>query len=322
MEDRLKKASDILKKGGLVIFPTETVYAIGANALDEKAVEKIYKAKKRTKKNPINILVKDIEMIENITKNITDIEYRIIKSFFPGPITIILKKKDCIPDIVTAGSDFVGIRMPANKIAIDLIKETGVPIAAPSANISGKISGTNVDSIKTDFDGKVDLIIDGGESEIGIESTIVKVENDTIHILRPGAITQENLKKITNKIVLDYEKENKELPSMNLKHYSLNTKMNIIYNKNNKKMIEEIKNEARKYNNPIIICSKENRKFYKEKNVLEYGLKKDLSEISKKIFNTLEKADKLNGDIIIIEGLKEDGISIAIMDRLKKACLK
>lgn len=321
MDSKLEKASNIIKNGGLVIFPTETVYAIGANALDESAVERIYIAKDRDKKNPINILVSNIKMIENITGNITDLEYKIIENFFPGPITIILKKKDCIPSVVTAGGDTVGIRMPANRIAIDLIEKAGVPIAAPSANISGKLSATDVNDIKRDFKGKVDLIVDGGKSRIGIESTIVKVIHDTIHILRPGVVTEKDLKEITHKVVCDYKNENKELPSADLKHYSLKTKTVVIYDKNNKEMIEKINSKAKEFENSIVICSKENSKYYNAKNIIEYGEKKDLSNISKNLFRILGEADGLNGDIIIIEGLKEEGIASAIMDRVKKACM-
>lgn len=321
MDNKLEKAANIIKKGGLVIFPTETVYAIGANALDENAVEKIYIAKGRAKKNPINLLVSNIKMIENITEDITVLEYKIIEEFFPGPITIILKKKDCIPSVVTAGGDTVGIRMPANKIAIDLIEKAGVPVAAPSANISGKLSATDVDGIKKDFEGKVDLIIDGGQSKIGIESTIVKVINDTIHILRPGVITEKDLKRITHKVVCDYKEENNELPSADLKHYSLKTKTIVIYDENNKDMIEKINSKVKEFENSIVICSKENSKFYNAKNIIEYGEKKDLNNISKNLFKVLGEADKLNGDVIIIEGLKEEGISSAIMDRIKKVCM-
>lgn len=322
MKRDLVKASNIIKDGGLVIFPTETVYGIGANALDKDAVEKIYKVKKRKKINPINLLVCDIKMIEDVAKDITDIEYKLIEKFFPGPLTIILNKKECVPDIVTAGNNTVGIRMPSNKIALDLIKLSGVPIAAPSANISGKLSGTDIEDIKEDFDGKVNLIIDGGQSKIGIESTIVKVIDNVIHILRPGAITRENLESIA-KVVLDYEKEkNEELPSANLIHYGINTKAMVISDEDNTNLINKINLEIGKYNNPIVISCDENVEKYKIKNVIGYGLKNDLEYISKNIFKVLRKADEINGDIIIIEGVKEEGIGIAIMNRIRQVCLK
>ena len=192
----LKEPAEIIRSGGIVIFPTETVYGIGANGLDEKAVDKLYKVKNRPLNKPISLLVSNMEMIEKITKNISNKEYKLMNKFFPGPFTIILKKKNIIPDIVTSGGDTVGIRMPSGEIARKLVEYANVPIATPSANISGKPSGTNIDSIIRDFEGKVDYIIDGGESKIEIASTIVQVVNEEIHILREGIISRENVLNI------------------------------------------------------------------------------------------------------------------------------
>ena len=195
-EKDIQAAADILKTGGLVGFPTETVYGIGTNGLNEKAVQQLYEVKQRPLNKPISLLVNSIDMIEEIAKDITDIEYQLIKEFFPGPLTIILKKKDIVPNILTANQDTVGIRMPANKIAIKLINYAGVPIATPSANISGRPSGTNIKDIMEDFDGKVDYFVDGGPSEIGCASTIVKAEKGIPKILRKGAISEEQIKQI------------------------------------------------------------------------------------------------------------------------------
>ena len=197
--EKLKEPAQIIKKGGIVIFPTETVYGIGTNGLDEKAVKKLYEIKQRPLNKPISLLVSDMEMIEHIAKDITDVEYKLMKAFFAGPLTIILKKKDCIPDIVTANYDTVGIRMPDNEIARKLVEYANVPIAAPSANISGKPSGININNIKKDFEGKVDYIIDEGESQLGISSTIVKVIKGVPHILRQGTITLKQIQDVLNK---------------------------------------------------------------------------------------------------------------------------
>ena len=195
----LKKKKKIMKYGGIVIFPTETVYGIGTNGLNPNAVEKLYKVKQRPLSKPISLLVNSIDMINEIAKDITKLEYALIKEFFPGPLTIILKKKEIIPNIVTANSDTVGIRIPANEIALKLIEYSGVPIATPSANISGKISGTNIDDIMKDFDGKVDWCIDDGPSKIGFASTIVQVVDGIPNILRQGAITEEQIKYFCSK---------------------------------------------------------------------------------------------------------------------------
>ena len=191
----LKQAAELIKQGKIVVFPTETVYGIGTNGLNANAVKKLYEVKKRPINKPISLLVADIKMVEQIAKDITEIEYKIMEKFFPGPLTIILKKKDIIPDIVTAGQDTVGVRMPSGEIARNLVEIAGVPIAAPSANISGEPSGTNLQEIKKHLKENVDYFIDGGESELGIASTIVQVVNGEITILRQGNITLEQIKK-------------------------------------------------------------------------------------------------------------------------------
>lgn len=192
----LEKPARIIKNGGIVVFPTETVYGIGANGLNAEAVKRIYEIKKRPLTKPINLLVNSVEMIEKVAKDITPLEYAIIKEFFPGPLTMILKKKEIVPDIVTAGGATVGIRMPANEIALELIKKAGVPLATPSANISDKPSKTNIEDVIKDFPKGVDCFIDGGESRIGVASTIVQVIDGVPHILRQGTITEEQIKKL------------------------------------------------------------------------------------------------------------------------------
>ena len=193
---KLKEPAKIIKNGGIVVFPTETVYGIGVNGLNEKALKKLYEVKQRPLNKPISLLVNSIEMINQLTKNITKLEYALMKEFFPGPLTIILQKKDIVPDILTANSDTVGIRMPSNKIALKLIEYAGVPIATPSANLSGKPTGTNFKDIIKDFDGKADYFIDGKISKTGFASTIIKVTDGIPNILRQGPITEEQIKKM------------------------------------------------------------------------------------------------------------------------------
>ena len=196
---KLKEPAKIIKNGGIVVFPTETVYGIGVNGLNEKALKKLYEVKQRPLNKPISLLVNSIEMINQLTKNITKLEYALMKEFFPGPLTIILQKKDIVPDILTANSDTVGIRMPSNKVTLKLIEYAGVPIATPSANLSGKPTGTNFKDVIKDFYGKADYFIDGKISKTGTASTIVKVTNGIPHILRQGPITEEQIKNVYNK---------------------------------------------------------------------------------------------------------------------------
>lgn len=197
--EKLQEPAQIIKQGGLVVFPTETVYGIGTNGLDEKAIRRLYEVKKRPFTKPISLLVSNIEMVEQIAKDITDIEYKIMQAFFPGPLTIILKKKKAISNMLTANSDTVGIRMPKGKVARKILEYANIPIATPSANISGKPSGTNIQSIMKDFENKVEYYVDTGESEIGTSSTIVKVVNGVPTILRQGSITKEQIDSILRK---------------------------------------------------------------------------------------------------------------------------
>ena len=192
----LEKAAELIKQGKIVVFPTETVYGIGANGLNEQAVKKLYEVKQRPYNKPISLLVSNMEMVNEIAKDITEVEYKIMEKFFPGPLTIILKKKDIVPDIVTAGQDTVGVRMPSGEIARKLVEMARVPIATPSANITGEPSGTNLQEIKKHFEGKADYFIDGGISKLGLASTIVKVVDGKIQILREGKITLEQINQI------------------------------------------------------------------------------------------------------------------------------
>ncbi len=316
--NKLKEAAQIIKNCGLVLFPTETVYGLGANGLDENAVKKIYIAKGRNENNPINLLVSNMEMINNIAKHISDLEYKLMESFFPGPFTIILKKKSIVPSIVTANGDTVGVRMPSGIIAKELVELAGVPIAAPSANISGKPSGTNFNDIYSDFKDKVDYMIDGGDSSIGIESTIVKVIDNIPHILRPGSITDEQIEKIAGTIIKDYENSVSNLPSSNYDHYTLNSKSLLVISNDNEKMVSKINEIANTYSFPVIIAKHENINRYNVKTIIDMGTL--LDDIAKNIFSNLRKADSFSPDIVIIEGVKNEDVGLAIMNRLMKAC--
>lgn len=194
--DKLREPAQIIKKGGIVIFPTETVYGIGTNGLDENAIQKLYEVKQRPLNKPISLLVNNIEMVEKIAKNITEVEYKLMEKFFPGPLTVILEKRDIVPDILTSNTNTIGVRMPSGEIAKKLIEFAGVPIATSSSNISGRPSGTNITDIKKDFEGKVDCFIDNGESELGIPSTVIRIIDNIPHILRQGAISEEEIRKV------------------------------------------------------------------------------------------------------------------------------
>ncbi len=316
----LLDAAKYIKEGKLVLFPTETVYGIGANGLNDNAVKSIFIAKNRAQDNPLILHISNMEMIEKIAENITKLERKLINDFFPGPLTIILKRKNNVPNSVTAGLDTVGVRMPSNKIARDLIELSDTPIAAPSANISGKPSGTNVQDIFNELNDKVDYILDGGDTKIGLESTVIRVINNKIHILRPGKITYDDLIKyaevvIDSHVLGNVENNEKVLsPGMKYRHYAPNTKCILIYSENKNKLIDEMK-KFDKDNNLIITNDRNLNKF---KNAISYG--ETLDEISHNIFKILRKIDKENKELVIIEGVKSDGVGLAIMNRLIRAC--
>ena len=329
MKDEINKkeiyesAQDIIK-GNLVIFPTETVYGIGANALDENACKNIFKAKGRAQDNPLIVHISDLSMLNKIVEKPNKIEEELINKFCPGPFTIILKAKDIVPKSVTAGLDTVGIRMPSNRIANLLIKTANTPIAAPSANISGRPSGTKVDDIRNEFEGKVATIIDAGEVDIGVESTVVRVINNKVRILRPGKITKEDIEEIGLEVEIDknilgkYDGKEKVLsPGMKYRHYAPNTKCMMIYSKDENKMISRIKEEA-KNKNVLIICKDKNYNKYDYEYKIKMG--NTLEEIAHNIFSILRKVDKYNVDLVLIEGMEEEGLGLALNNRLLRAC--
>ena len=324
---KLKVVGEIIRNGGLVLFPTETVYGLGANGLDENAVKKIYKAKGREQDNPLILHVSNFDMVSKIAKNISDIEYTLMKTFWPGPFTIILDRKEIVPDTVTAGLDTVGIRMPSGSIAKELISYAGIPIAAPSANVSGRPSGTNISDIFEELSDKVDYIVDGGECEVGLESTVVRVVDGIPNILRPGKISPEDIKKVVGivkideHILKDIETDEKVLsPGMKYRHYAPKADCILVYSEDNEKMIKKIQEITQKYRNPLVISCNENAKYYDVKNKILYGSKENLNEIAQNIFKDLRKVDSFKPDIVIIEGVKNDEIGLAIMNRLIRAC--
>ena len=324
---KLKVAGDIIRSGGLVLFPTETVYGLGANGLDKNAVKKIYIAKGRKQDNPLILHISNFSMLHKIAKNISKIEEALMKTFWPGPFTIILNRTDIVPDIVTGGLDTVGIRMPSGKIAKELINYANIPIAAPSANISGRPSGTNISDIFDELSDKVDYIIDGGECEVGVESTVVRVVDGIPNILRPGKISPEEIEKVVGSVKIDehilknIESNEKVLsPGMKYRHYAPKSNCVLVYSENNEKMIKEIQELAKKYVNPLIISCNENAEYYDVEHKILYGSKDNLNEIAQNIFKDLRKVDEFEPDIVIIEGVKEDGIGLAIMNRLIRAC--
>lgn len=323
-EDELKEAAEIIKKGGLVAFPTETVYGLGANALDEKAAEKIYSAKGRPSDNPLIIHIAREEdydkfcYIEN--KEVFD---KLKNEFVPGPITIIQKKKEIIPHTVTAGMDTVAVRFPLHPVARRLIELAGVPIAAPSANTSGRPSPTKADHVIEDMLGKVDMIIDGGECDVGLESTIVLVK-DTVTLLRPGGITLEMLEEAVGEVKVDKAVKGKLLegekplaPGMKYRHYA--PRASVVILKGEDEKVLAFMNKALMEENVGLIVYKEDG-FDKNERIEILGSKEDKNEMAHRLFDSLRAFDsKENIKVVYTRIPAEDDIGLAIVNRLKKA---
>ena len=323
-EEKIKEVAQDILNGELVIFPTETVYGIGANALNDNACKNIFKAKGRAGDNPLIVHVNNVDMIKQLVEEPNEVEKILISTFCPGPFTLILKAKNIIPKSVTAGLDTVGIRMPSNKIANKLIEYADVPIAAPSANVSGRPSGTKIEDILKEFDGKVSTIIDDGMVDIGLESTVVRVIDNKVRILRPGKITKEDIEKLGIEVEIDenilgkYDGKEKVLsPGMKYRHYAPNTKCMMVYSKNEEAMVNKI-NELINEKNALVVCRDKNFDKYATKNKIKMG--NSLDEMAHNIFSILRQVDNYNVDIVIIEGMQKDGLGLALNNRLLRAC--
>ncbi|AUM94057.1 MULTISPECIES: L-threonylcarbamoyladenylate synthase [Clostridium] len=328
-EHVISKAGNILRQGGLVVFPTETVYGLGANALDKDAVKKIFEAKGRPQDNPLIVHISKVKDIEKLVEEIPPIAQKLMDKFWPGPMTIILKKKDIIPNETSAGLDSIGIRMPSNKIAMELISMAGVPISAPSANLSGKPSPTDLETCIEDLDGRVNMILGGDNSEVGVESTVIDCTINPPCILRPGGITLEMLKEVDSDIYIDpaiMKKPDKELrpkaPGMKYRHYAPKAPLKIIkgdLNKTIEKINEMVQNYIDAEKKVGIIATDETIDNYKKGEVVSIGSRKDLNTIAHNLFYVLRTFDEKNVDLILSEAFEEKDMGVAIMNRLKKS---
>ncbi|MFI3231266.1 MAG: L-threonylcarbamoyladenylate synthase [bacterium] len=333
----LDKATNILKNDGLVAFPTETVYGLGANALKEKAVSKIFKAKGRPADNPLIVHISNFKQLDLISKNIPQDALKLMDYFFPGALTIVLQKSDLVPYITSGGLETVAVRMPNNRLAIDLINRCGFPIAAPSANKSTKPSPTSGEHVMQDFNGLIEMVIDAGRCEHGIESTVVQVLEEETIILRPGSITKEMLEQVVDKVSLsgailnDLEETSVKSPGVKYKHYAPKGEVCILNYKNKCDLIIYLnKNLYDSYDSmdsTKFFISQEvfdivNRDLNNDNlinNVFIMGSEKDLSSIGSNIFYLLRECDRLDIKKIYVQAIEEEGLGLAIMNRLKKA---
>ncbi len=314
----LSIAANAIREGKIVVFPTETVYGIGANALDEEASRRIFEIKGREGDNPLIVHVSSIEMAERIAE--IPREYKsAIEKVWPAPLTLILKSRSRVAPSVTAGLDTVAVRMPAHDVALALIRESGVPIAAPSANLSKKPSSTAAAHALSYFDGKVDIIIDSGRSAYGLESTVLDLEE--FKVLRPGAFTPDDIKEIFGSVpsIESETFEKPKSPGTKYRHYSPSTPL-FLSEVEVKELASILKDFGRSYDIGFIGSSdscKRLRRYAKHR--ISLGRSDDLYSIASNLFDALIKIDEKGVDFTVIEGFEERGIGIAIMNRIKKA---
>ena len=310
MIDEINKAAELLNQGEVVAIPTETVYGLAANAFDENAVKKVFEIKQRPLFNPLIVHIKSIDYLEKIAKDIPPIALELAKHFWPGSLTLVLPKKDIIPDIVTANKKTVAVRVPSHPITLQLLNRLHYPLAAPSANPFGYISPTKAFHVEKQLGNKISFILDGGSCEKGIESTIIGFENHKPILYRVGAITKEEIENYIGKIQI---KNNAavapEAPGMLNKHYSPKTRFIVTDN---------IKLEIKKYkNNNVGFLTHSDTDL--KKNVIQITNNGDLDEAAKNLYDAMHQLDSLQYDLIIAEKFIEYGIGISLNDRLYRA---
>ena len=335
----IKAAGGVIARGGLVAFPTETVYGLGANALDARAVAQIFLLKGRPSDNPLIVHIASMSELAVVARDVPDVALKLMRKFWPGPLTFVLRKTAGVPSIVTAGGSTIAVRMPANKIALALIKAAGCPVAAPSANLAGKPSPTLAAHVAEDFGDKL-MILDGGKTLHGLESTVIDVTGvergrgrvGRVEILRSGAVTAEMLSAILGYVpkIVGAGDAKVRSPGMKYKHYAPSVPMILIGAKDQKIMVAKMlaqlkffeKKNAQKKIRVGILCVKENAKFYRAgraAKIITCGSKKNPASFGRELYAALRKFNKKDVDVILAENCGKNGVARAVFDRLSRA---
>ena len=316
-------AANIIMQGGLVAIPTETVYGLGANGLDEQAVAKIFEAKGRPQDNPLILHIAGPEQIELFCHHIPQAAYNLAEKFWPGPLTIVLPARRNVPRRTTGGLDTVAVRCPDSDVTREIIRLSGVPLAAPSANISGKPSTTTAQHVLHDHDGKIDMIVDGGSCRVGVESTIVDLTEDRPRLLRPGGITPEQLLEVLGDLVVDkavtaqIDKDAVvKAPGMKYKHYAPQCRV-VIVSGSREKAAKYIREHFE--NGDRVLCFEEELPLYGSCDPLAYGKEADVDTLSAGLFSALRILDDPNIGTVFARCPVGGGVAYAVQNRLKKA---
>ncbi|MCI5528220.1 MAG: L-threonylcarbamoyladenylate synthase [Oscillospiraceae bacterium] len=320
--DELQQAADILARGGLVAFPTETVYGLGANGLDEEAVRSIYQAKGRPSDNPLILHICDTEMLPQLAREIPKAALKLALEFWPGPLTMVLPKTEQVPDVVSGGLDTVAIRFPSNLIARELIRRSGKPIAAPSANLSGSPSPTTAQHCIDDLMGRVDAIVDGGSCGVGLESTVISLAGEIPTVLRPGGVTVEQLRRVLSEVRVDpavthpmAAGQKAASPGMKYKHYAPKAKV-VLVNGNTESFAEYV--NQRKSDGVFALCFSEDLPVLEVPSVC-YGGEKHAEEQAHALFDALRRLDDKKAQLVFAHCPSQDGVGLAVYNRLLRA---
>jgi len=328
--EKIQLAANVINKGGLVAFPTETVYGLGADALNSKAVEKIFAAKKRPPDNPIIVHVASKEDVYRLAKSVPKGAEKLMSQFWPGPLTLILKRSELVPDITVVGLDTIAIRMPNNEVALALIRESRTPIAAPSANLAGRPSPTTAQHVIDDLAGRIDVVLDAGPTRIGVESTVVDMTTSIPVVLRPGGTPFEKLKNVLGKVdlhpaVIAATKRRVDVarsPGMKHRHYAPKAEMVVVEGKP-EKVLERVQGLVASYmakdKKVGVLATNESQSNYNADVVKSLGSRSDPDTIAKNLFKLLRELDQENVDVIIAEGIAAEGLGLAVMNRVRRA---
>jgi len=328
--EKIQIAADIIKRGGLVAFPTETVYGLGANALNSDAVVALFEAKKRPLDNPPIVHVESMQGVYKLAAHVSSKAKQLMQRFWPGPLTLIFERSPVIPNVTVAGLDTIAVRMPKHKVALILIRESSCPIAAPSANLAGKPSPTSGKHVFDDLNGRIDAILDGGSTHIGVESTVLDLTSDPPLVLRPGGTPFEALKKVLPSVELHpFVVAERELsldeirsPGMKHRHYAPNAQV-IVVEGAIPAVIAEIKELAASYKQKGVkvgvLATDETKIGYQADVVETLGSRFNMDMVARNLFGRLRELDAKGVDVIIAEGLSTEGLGLAVMNRLRKA---
>ena len=320
--EKLSRVGECLRKGGLCAMPTETVYGLAADALNETAVRRIFAAKGRPQDNPLIVHIADLAQLPPLVQHVPDAAYALAAAYWPGPLTIILPKADCIPDAVSCGLPTVAVRMPSHPVARAMIRAAGVPLAAPSANTSGKPSPTTAQHVLHDMDGKIDMIVDGGRSDVGVESTVVTLCTEPPRLLRPGGITLAQLRAVLGDVDVDKavlgELEQNEQPSspgMKYKHYSPDADVKLI-----RGTTAAFASYVQTYptDSTAVVCFDGEESAFTNR-TFSIGAKSDGSAHAHAVFDVLRKADQMGFQTVLVHCPGDDGVDLAVLNRLLRA---